>query len=121
MCTKAAGSFTAQRCILTAWQLLHKAISAHILSSRATGGTAYRQCATVPVHFRLFQFATMLFAVAKPEPEPGGTRGHLASPMSSKRHAALEHPPEVSTPISKKAKAHKAEQGRIENFFGRKK
>lgn len=59
--------------------------------------------------------------VAKLEPEPGGTRGHLASPMSSKRHAALEHPPEVSTPISKKAKAHKAEQGRIENFFGRKK
>ncbi|KAL0044513.1 hypothetical protein WJX82_010311 [Trebouxia sp. C0006] len=59
--------------------------------------------------------------VAKPEPEPGGTKGHLASPISSKRHAASEHPPEVSTPISKKAKAHKAEQGTIESFFGRKK
>ncbi|DBA92529.1 TPA: hypothetical protein ACH3X1_002760 [Trebouxia sp. C0004] len=59
--------------------------------------------------------------VAKPEPEPGGTRGHLASPISSKRHAASEHPSEVSTPVSKKAKAHKPEQGTIESFFGRKK
>ncbi len=77
--------------------------------------------ATVAVHYRLLHSATTLFAVAKPEPEPGGTRGHLASPISSKRHAASEHPPEVSTPISKKAKAHKAEQGTIESFFGRKK
>ncbi|DBA74639.1 TPA: hypothetical protein ACH3X2_009419 [Trebouxia sp. C0005] len=59
--------------------------------------------------------------VAKPEPEPGGTRGHVASPISSKRHAASEHPPEVSTPASKKGKAHKPEQGTIESFFGRKK
>jgi len=63
----------------------------------------------------------MLFAVAKPEPEPGGNRGHFASPISSKRHAASEHPPQASTPVSKKAKAHKPEQGTIESFFGLKK
>lgn len=73
------------------------------------------------VYYRLVHAATMLFAVAKPEPEPGGTRGHVASPISSKRHAASEHPPEVSTPASKKGKAHKPEQGTIESFFGRKK
>ena len=90
------------------------------LCSRAIAGTAYRQYTTVAVQYSLLHFATMLFAVAKPEPEPGGTRGHLAGPISSKRHAASQHPPEVSTPASKKKKAHKTEQGTIESFFGRK-